>query len=248
MIVYYTGTGNSEYVAKRIEKEIKDDCLNLFEKIRNKDTSELYSNKPWIIVVPTYAWRIPRIVENWLLKTNLKGNNDIYFVMTCGDSNGNADAYLQKLCKQKKFNYMGCQSIVMPENYIAMFTAPDLKEALQIIDKADKVIDQVIEVIKNNQHIKQPKISLIDKMNSGIINDIFYPIFVHAKKFKTTDACISCGKCVNVCPLNNIVLINNKPVWNDTCTHCMACICKCPTEAIEYGNISKNKVRYTCPK
>lgn len=248
MILYYTGTGNSEYVARRIESEIKDDCLNLFERLRNEDTSELYSGKPWIIVVPTYAWRIPKIVENWLLKTSLKGNSDIYFVMTCGNSNGNADAYLQKLCKRKKLNYMGCQSIVMPENYIAMFTAPDSNKALQIIEQADKVIDQTIEVIRKNQHISKSHISLLDRINSGIINDLFYPLFVHAKKFKTTDVCVSCGKCVDVCPLNNIVLMNNKPVWNNTCTHCMACICKCPTEAIEYGTISKNKVRYTCPK
>lgn len=46
------------------------------------------------------------------------------------------------------------------------------------------------------------------------------------------------------CPLNNIKLINGKPVWNKNCTHCMACICYCPVKAIEYGKKSKNKPRY----
>ena len=32
MILYFSGTGNSEYVAKRIEKEIKSESLNLFKK------------------------------------------------------------------------------------------------------------------------------------------------------------------------------------------------------------------------
>ena len=54
--------------------------------------------------------------------------------------------------------------------------------------------------------------------------------------------------CEKLCPLNNIELQNKEPVWGTNCTHCMACICGCPKEAIEYGRISKGKVRYQCPE
>ena len=73
MILFFSGTGNSEYVADRIGKETGDTVLNLFEKIRAQDHSALQSDKPWVIVTPTYAWRMPRIVTDWLLKTELKG-------------------------------------------------------------------------------------------------------------------------------------------------------------------------------
>ena len=56
--------------------------------------------------------------------------------------------------------------------------------------------------------------------------------------------CIGCGKCVELCSLNNIHLENCKPVWGKNCTHCMACICYCPKEAIEYGKKSRGKPRY----
>ena len=69
MILYFSGTGNSEYVAKRISKETGDKCINLFEKIRNHNVSEIHSERPWIIVAPTYAWRIPHIVQNWIQDT-----------------------------------------------------------------------------------------------------------------------------------------------------------------------------------
>lgn len=248
MILYFSGTGNSEYVANRIGKAINDEVINLFDKIKNHDYLEMNSKRPWIIVVPTYAWRIPRIVQDWIMKTNFTGSNDIYFVMTCGDNIGNAYSYLKKLCNDKKLHYMGCKEIVMPENYIAMFTAPAKEEALQIINKAEIVIDEAIKCIKNHEVISQPSVSIADKISSGIVNDIFYPVFVHDKKFYATDACIACGQCVNVCPLSNIVMKNNKPVWNNHCTHCMACICKCPVKAIEYGKKSKGKERYTFPK
>ena len=102
MILYFSGTGNSEYVAKRIGKEINDEAVNLFEKIRGRDFSEMNADRPWVMVVPTYAWRIPRIVQEWLENTRLTGSRDIYFVMTCGENIGNAGGYLQKLCNEKK--------------------------------------------------------------------------------------------------------------------------------------------------
>ena len=101
MILYFSGTGNSAYVAKRIGKEVMDDVINLFEKIRNKDNSKLYSEDSWIIVVPTYAWRIPHIVQNWIENTEFTGSKDIYFVMTCGENIGNAGKYLKSYVSRR---------------------------------------------------------------------------------------------------------------------------------------------------
>ena len=103
-------------------------------------------------------------------------------------------------------------------------------------------------LIKKGEPFIQPAVTVKDKLNSGFVNNIFYPAFVHAKKFYATDACISCGKCAKVCPLSNIHLDRGKPVWGKNCTHCMACICRCPAEAIEYGRHSRGLVRYVCPK
>ncbi|MDO5602544.1 MAG: flavodoxin, partial [Oscillospiraceae bacterium] len=41
MILYFSGTGNSEYVAKRISGIIKDEAVDLFEKIRSRDFSTM---------------------------------------------------------------------------------------------------------------------------------------------------------------------------------------------------------------
>lgn len=248
MILYFSGTGNSAYVAKRIGKEIGDTIVSLFDKIRENDFSELHAERPWIVVVPTYAWRIPHIVRKWIENTAFTGNDDIYFVMTCGGSIGNAGKYLEKLCVKKKMNYLGCMGITMPENYIALFSTPTQEKALQIIAQAEPVIDQTIDYIKNGDKFPRRDISFLDNMNSGMINDLFYPMFVHAKKFYVTSNCISCGKCANVCPLNNICIEKGKPAWGNACTHCMACICHCPKEAIEYGKHSQGLTRYICVK
>ena len=88
----------------------------------------------------------------------------------------------------------------------------------------------------------------MNKILSSAVNAGFYKGFVSAKKVYTTDKCIACGKCTELCPLNNISLEDGKVKWGNSCTHCMACICGCPKEAIEYGRRSKGKIRYQCPE
>ena len=248
MIFCFSGTGNSEYVAKRIGRETGDDSLDLLGKIRSRDHWEMRSDRPWVVVAPTYAWRIPRIVQEWLENTALTGNRSIYFIMTCGGSIGNAGAYLEKLCNAKKLDYCGCMEVVMPENYIALFSTPTKSESLKIIEKSEKAIGNAAKFIKRGKTFPHPHITLKDNIESGVVNMLFYPAFVHAKKFYAKENCISCGKCVSVCPLFNISLKNGRPSWGDNCTHCMACICRCPVSAIEYGRHSKSLPRYVCPK
>lgn len=247
MILYFSGTGNSEYVARRIGREIDDETVSLFPKIRDRDFSEIRSESPWVVVAPTYAWRMPRIVHEWLKNTNLAGSRDIYFVLTCGGSAGNAGGYLQKLCAAKKLNNLGCMDIQMPENYTAMFSTPAREQALEIIRQSESAIERAASFIKRGEAFPQPEITLGDRLSSGVVNDVFYPMFVHADKFYATSACVSCGKCVRVCPLKNVRLEDGKPAWGKSCTHCMACINRCPSEAIEYGARSKGKARYICP-
>ena len=126
--------------------------------------------------------------------------------MTCGQNIGNAGKYAEELCVRKNMRFMGCLAVVMPENYIAMFSTPSREESLEIIEKAEQVIDKAAACIMDGRPFPQPKVTIVDHLSSGLVNNLFYPLFVHAKKFYPTDSCISCGKCVQVCPLNNIRL------------------------------------------
>lgn len=246
MVVYLTGTGNSRYCAEMIADKLNDELLNAFHFIKDGIKAELVSTKPWVFVCPTYAWQIPHIFEDFIRKSWLQGRRDAYFVMTCGSEIGNAGEGLEELCNEVGLKYKGVLEVLMPENYIAMFDVPQKDEARSIIAAAAPVLEAGIKNIQNGEPFPPVKTNVVDRMKSGKINKLFYKHFIKAKKFYSTDACIHCGKCADVCVLNNIKLTDGKPVWGDSCTHCMACICDCPTEAIEYGRASKGKWRYKC--
>ena len=244
MILYFSGTGNSGYAARRIADGLGEPLLCLNDRIKAGGTAPVETGARLIIVTPTYAWRIPRIVQDWLLRTALTGTAQAWFVMTCGSEIGSADKYNRALCQEKHLTCMGTAQIIMPENYIAMFNAPQAEEARQIVARAEPDIDRAIAAVRAGTAFPPTRDNLYDRFMSGPVNPIFYSCFVKAEAFTVSDACIGCGKCVELCPLNNIRLENGRPVWGKNCTHCMACICYCPAAAIEYGKKSLGKPRY----
>lgn len=246
MILYFSGTGNSRYIAEIIRKKTGDDLISLNDRIKSQDYCPICSEKPLVFVVPTYAWQIPHVVRDFILRTEFIGNKTAYFILTCGAGTGNASHFAKQLCRYKKFKYMGLRTILMPENYIAVFSAPSRKASAKLISAAVPKASGAANYILKGKVLPAEGISLADKVKSTLINDLFYRYVISADGFYVTNKCISCEQCVKLCVLNNIKLINSKPVWGNKCTHCMACINACPTQAIEYKHNTKYKRRYYC--
>ena len=247
MIFYFSGTGNSLYAAQVIASVTGDNLISINDLMKHGSREVLHSASPLVFVAPTYAWRMPRVVDSFLRETGFEGNRQAYFVLTCGSESHNAVHYIKRLCKKKEFQFLGLVSIAMPENYITMYHAPDQKQEQEIMNHATPILHEVAKLIREQKKLPEEKVTLRGRLASGMVNSLFYPIFVHAKGYYTTDTCTGCGKCVKLCPLNNIEMSGKKPKWGKNCTQCMACICRCPQEAIEYKNKTQGKRRYANP-
>lgn len=246
MIFYFSGTGNSKFVASEIAKATNDDLVSMNLLIKKEKEKKLVKNMSSIVfVTPTYAWRLPRVVESFIKNTTFEDVKQVYFIMTCDSQTGNAIGHIQKLCTEKGWKLCGFAEIIMPENYLALMSVPDVKKAKSIIDNAIPTIDQVThDIINNNSFMSYRNQGIYGKVMSSLANALYYPILVHAKGFHVSNHCTGCTKCEKLCPLNNIIMDNHQPIWKDNCTHCMACIAHCPVEAIEYKRKSKGQSRY----
>lgn len=247
MILYFSGTGNSRYAAELLADRLQDRCIDSFRYIRDGIAADFVSHKPWVFVCPTYAWRAPRIFLDCLRAGHFAGSRDAYFVMTCGSDIGRPEPELRALCAEKHLVYRGTLPVVMPENYIAMFSAPQPDEARRIVAAARPVLEQAAGRIAAGRDFPARNTGVLDAIKSGPVNGAFYRFQIKARPFTVSDACVSCGKCAALCPLGNVRLQGGRPLWGDECTHCMACICGCPAHAIEYGRVSRGKPRYQCP-
>ena len=86
------------------------------------------------------------------------------------------------------------------------------------------------------------------RINSRVIGGYFLNHLITDEPFKvTTDKCIKCGLCSNICPVKNIDFKNdNIPTWkhNGRCLTCFACYHHCPNHAIEFGRQTQKKGQY----
>lgn len=247
MVLYFSATGNSRYVAERIARETKDEIvsLNLLMK-QNKQDDLITEGKPFVFVCPTYAWRLPRVVEDYIKKTTFKGSRKAYFVLTYGGETASASNHVKKLCQYKEWDLQGYAQVRMPDNYLLMFPGVDQAAAKEINRKAEPIINQIlVDIHAGNPISSIDENGIVNQLKSGLINGIFYRFLVNAGGFHIKETkCISCGKCAELCPLNNIILTDGKPQWGNQCTQCLACLHRCPTEAIEYKKKTQGKPRY----
>ena len=244
LVIYFSGTGNSRYAAQAIAGHLRDTLFCANDCIKRNIKADCTSDTPFIFVAPTYAWQIPRIFSDFIKNGRFTGNKKAYFIMSCGDDMGRPELFLEKLCADKNFYIMGVAAVVMPENYVALFDVTETSEADRLICLADNILKELAHEIARAIPFSREKYNLWGNIKSRVMNPLFYAIFVKAKGFWISEKCIGCGLCEISCPLNNIKLIDGKPIYGNECTHCMACICGCPTVAIEYKGRTAGKARY----
>ena len=120
------------------------------------------------------------------------------------------------------------------------FTVPKfyLKSVMRSVDKhIDKAITKIIngEVCIPRKKKTKEKTYLKNKDNWHLIGERFY----------VTDDRVKCGKCIKVCPVQNISFREGSIVFADRCVACLGCYHRCPNKAIRYQN--KKKDRYVNP-
>ena len=78
-ILYFSATGNSIVIARKLAKNMENAEVISIAKIMKNDTIKVYSEKIGIII-PVYAWGAPRIVMEFLNRIELNHNQYIFAI------------------------------------------------------------------------------------------------------------------------------------------------------------------------
>lgn len=246
MIIYFTGTGNSRYVAQAIGDRLKDQVVDAFDYIRDKKSGDFVSANPWIFVFPVYLSTIARLFNDFIRRSTFGGNDKAYFVATCASAMGSSPNYCREIAESKGLKYMGTARVQMPQNYIALFKMTPKEECERRLDAALKEADIIAQVISNEETLDGKLTSSLEYKATCLVETWYNSSFTSTKKFYATKSCVGCGMCERKCPTKTITMVEGKPKWSGNCSHCMACINGCPKAAIEYGKGTASKERYIC--
>jgi ferredoxin/flavodoxin len=249
-IYYFSGTGNSLVVARGIAEKINGKLISIpgvmDEKSLKIDAGSLG------IVFPAYYMRMPRIVERFISKlTNLQSKY-IFAVVTVGGIAGGILNRLSESISLRGGSLAAGFIVRMPANYIHAANAPPLFLQKYMFrrweKKADKIADYTFKGLSGRLDSFNPIMTLffsksIDKQYLGgeLNPDI-------DKNFWAGDECNKCGICSKICPVSNIKMVDERPVWQHHCEKCLACIQWCPQEAIQFKDVTLKRKRYHHPK
>ena len=241
IIFYFSGTGNSYKTARTIARELGNtEIVSMGKNYRFEKQYGIVG-----FVYPVYYFGLPRRVIEFASNLNPENNKNAYFfaIATYGGTAGNALNQMYELLLQKhgvKINFV--KSIRMFSNYVALYDMS--KNVKKITEKSDKALVPIINSIKVK---KGNSVNRLTKIFNSINTDFIQKAPNTDSGYVVNDKCTGCGICKAVCPVGNIEIVNNKPKYNHKCEVCMACIQFCPERAINYGNVTQSRGRYTNP-
>ena len=248
MIFYFSGCGNSKHVAETIAAGLNDNLVFIPEAARKSLYDyDMAEGERLGFVFPIYSWAPPRLVLDFVKKMQLKAKPDyLYFVCTCGDNCGLTEKVFRKAVEEKGWHLSACFSVQMPETYIGMpsFELDTPENAQRKIDNANDLLKRNIPRLINKECFSEIIVGSLAWVKTYLVNPGFNRSATDDSKYRVTEACIHCGKCVETCPLKNITLEDGHPKWHGHCTMCMGCYHHCPVNAIQYGKATVGKGQY----
>jgi len=239
VIYCFTGTGNSLTVAWKIAEELGN-CEVL------PMTSKHYENTDFDnigFVYPVYFQGIPLAVKEFVNGMKIHNKKAYFFaVATYGGLAGNGTAQLKQLLSEKGVVLSYGSYLKMFSNYVVMYNMS--KNVSSSIIKSDQDLERILKEVTARK-VRPVRKSL------GIL-EWYYKKREQAvpgmdKDYNISEKCTGCGICSKVCPVENITMSENEPVFQHHCEQCMACIQYCPKRALNYKNITQSRRRYTNP-
>jgi Fe-S-cluster-containing hydrogenase component 2 len=225
-ILYFSSTGNSLYAAQVVQKCISGE-LRYIPRYKG-DGSEY---EKIIIVTPVYSYGLP--VHVFDLLPSLRGRV-VYMILTYGGMLAGADRLAYEYAEEHGLNVKGVYAVKMPENFTLTFSTPAFYNKL-ILYAAPAKIEKIAAGIDNNEQ-NIPKAKKTRRLKHETNKANWHMI---AADFSVTEDCISCRKCVNLCPTGNITMKDGKVQFGEECVACLGCYHRCPRKAIRYKNRKK---------
>lgn len=254
-IYYFSGTGNSYNVASTISEKLNAKMIPIIQ-FMNED---VISSEAEVIglVFPIYDFKAPEIVNDFIRKLSTPADTYFFAICTYGVKPLKTMKKLEKVFSSVDKKLSAGFTVQMPHNGLGYSSIPVEKQQ-KMLRVFEKKSDVIVEVIKSSKDDVIEKSSVIDYIVlCGIFVRLFPMIFPMLKQallkgwnslgFYADVSCNRCGVCSNVCPVNNISLVDGKPCWGDHCLSCFACFHWCPQQSIQIANLTKKMDRYHHP-
>lgn len=244
LIVFFSQTNSTRKIAESIGQTIAAygwdvDLKNIkYDKVDNVKEYDLLG-----FGTPVYYYRLPFLVKDYLESLPDLNNKAVFSFISYGSYFFDVPTEIKNILKDKNTVNIGFFAARGADKYLGylkqgvLFSEghPNKKELTQAKKFAQSLMESFqakssSENIYNYRRRNEKGViynceSLLT--NRWLINNIY------SRLFSSSDNCLGCGKCVEECPQDNIILDSRKrPKWGNSCELCFICEMVCPVQAV----------------
>ncbi len=233
--IYFSGTGNTKFCIEYFINVINSSDV-AYSIEDSRAIEELSKHDEIIFAYPVYYSNLPKIVSDFIISNSALWNGKkIFVIATMALFSGDGAGVAARLFEKYGAEITGGLHLEMPD---CIADVKVLKRTYEknhaIVEKAKKKTTISAQKYKSGKPTREG-LNFGYRM-AGFLGQRLY--FMNKTKSYTDKlkinpmSCIGCGKCANVCPMNNIDVIGRKAVSKNLCTMCYRCVNVCPEKAI----------------
>jgi len=257
LTLYFSGTGNTKYIAERFSNEMGSVCLSIEDEVNF--TSEIKNHDIITFCYPIYGSRVPRNMREFAARhmSDLSGKKIIIFVTQALFSGDGARVFTDMFW-DGSVEVIYAEHFFMPNNInnVPVLRKSSERAIKKYVTRADAKLLNVCDDIKNGI-VKKRGFSrcsqilgnvqgLLWQGNSKELEPGKKSVEERLKtRVKIYDNCTSCELCVKICPVKNFTNEENVVIPKGNCVVCYRCINQCPQKAISVGINFKPKWQYS---
>jgi len=199
-------------------------------------------------VFPVYFYGLPRLVEDFVGRMQIftKERNYTYVALTMGGSSGNAGKALKHLLSEAGLSLDATFGVIMPDTWTPMFDLSDEGANARVLDKAEPEITEICHMVSEGVCGDSNRHKGFWRFLSPVMRGSYARL--RTSKFRVSQDCVMCGRCVENCPDSAIEFRVGYPVWvKDRCCFCLRCLHNCPEFAISFGRNTDWHGQYVNP-
>jgi ferredoxin len=264
LFLYFSGTGNTDYVTRYLVRKLSDTSVELEMRSIERQPADQVSDFDLLAVgFPVYACDSPGFFQSYLGQLPPGGGRGALAYCTKGAFAGGAvRRNLQRLGARGYVPLAG-GSVTMPGTDGLALLPKNSRMARMALEKdydhledADRLAGRWAEVVSDLRagHSVEALSQRLPSSSRVPMPDRIWAFLYEVaenyarSRFRADEQCVGCGLCVELCPVDNVELLNGRSAFGDQCALCMRCVHACPQEAIQIGKITLNKFRWRGPK
>ena len=232
VVLYFSGTGNTKFVAETFAEQMGAECFSIEEK--QAFHTILKENGSICFCYPIYCSGVPRIMREFAIKhKDALRNKRVAIFCTQAMYSGDGARAFTDIFPENWFQVIYAEHFFMPNNLcnvLPEWTFSDRVVQWEVFcakRKIKRICRQIRRgtVRKKGFHRFSKKLGMMQRK---------YQLGAEEKAkhgVEVSESCITCGLCVRSCPVENFVMAD-QVIPQGKCIYCYRCVNLCPKKAI----------------